>query len=322
MKKLMSFLIITLLTIIMVSCDLFTPRQDTVAKLVLVPLTTESIAKAYTDDVCQMWLPESEIPNALAKASIAGIDFGDIKATRTLQYVIMNVEDQDVYDINFTANDLNIYPKTIGLIQASEQGTEVSALPIVNIVKEHVMPVEGVGALLNMEIGNFTDSLSLNYSYTTGNDTIDVSDGYGVIGQKMGVMLDWFCEDSTFELMDYFFAVYESNGNKGETRFKAFSSEYFNKLSVVNNGNSPIDVYAHGERANNIAIDVDSVTTLVVGDTLNMGLLFTQIYTAADSSIGTGTYNYVEFGPTSGIIKSLERYYLGGWLTIRSFIYF
>ena len=319
MKKLMSFLIFALTIMVMVSCDPFTPRQDPVGKLVLVPLTAESLSKAYTDNVGQMWLPESELPDVLAKASIAGIDFGDVKATRTLQYVIMNIGNQDIFDINLTADSLYIYPGAIGLIQASEQGTEVSALPIVNIVKEHVIPVDGVGALLDMDVGYFTDSLHLGYSYTLGGDTVDVSDGYDVIGQKMGIILDWFCEDSTFEFMNYFFATYES---KGETRFKAFSSEYFNKLSVVNNGNSPVNVHAYSKKIDNITIDVDSVTTLVAGDTLNMGLLFTQIYTATDTSIGAGRYNYVEFGPTSYVIKSFERYYLSGWLTVRSFIYF
>ncbi len=249
MEKLMRFskMIVFLLTImIVVSCDPF-GAEDPVASLVLVPLTSESLNKAFTDNAGQMWLPESELSNVLSKPSVAGIDYGEVKATRTLQYVIMNIGNQDVFNVNFTANDLFIYPGTIGLVQASEPGTQISALPIVNIVKEHVIPVDGAGALLDMEIGPFTDSLKLNYSYVLDGDTVDVNDGYDVVGTKMGAVVDILFSNLEIEKYEVSRELNVSNpyaswSNWLLTSFYPFSQEDLDTSVILNSGNVNINI--------------------------------------------------------------------------------
>ena len=193
-------LIVILAVIVIVGCDnssidpdddnsSIDPEDETMeaaGQLRLVPLSNNIISKIITDENGQQWLPKSEMPMVLAKAAAVDIYYGELKATRTLQYVLMNVGNLDVFDIYFNAQDLYIYPETFGLIPASTQGGELSALPIVNIIKEHVIPIEGVGALLEMNVGTFIDTLNITYHYKTSSDTIEVVDDYDVSGTKMG----------------------------------------------------------------------------------------------------------------------------------------
>ena len=188
------WLMALLAVIVIVSCDNSSvdPEEKTdeaVGQLRLVPLNINDLSKVITEENGQQWLPKSEMLTVLAKAAAVDIYYGELKATRTLQYVLMNVGNQDVFGIHFNAQDLYIYPETIGFIPANTQGVELSALPIVNIIKEHVIPIEGVGTILEMSVGAFIDTLIITYHYIAGSDTIEVVDDYDVGGTKMGVII-------------------------------------------------------------------------------------------------------------------------------------
>lgn len=194
-----SLLLIVLMVLFIVGCENNTVdpidenpnnTEEAVGQLRLVPLTANDLAKALTDENGRQWLPASEMLYVLFKTASFDIDFGEVKATRALQYVIMNVGNRDVFNINFNSRDLKIHPISIGLIPASEVGGDLAALPIVNITKEHVIPIDGVGSLLDMSVGNFSDTLSMTYQYELSGDTIDVIDDYDVGGTKMGTTID------------------------------------------------------------------------------------------------------------------------------------
>ncbi len=196
MKKIMQFfLIATVVIMMLVSCDGCDP-VDAVWEIRLVPISTTDLAKAVSDENGQLWLPASEVPAVMAKTASVDIDFGDVKATKTLQYVLMNVGNRDVYDITFAAEDITIYPTSIGLIPTPGEGGEIIAMPIVSFIKEHVIPIDGVGSLSDMEVGEFTDAISLSYNYTledtTGIDSFDVTDTYTVAGTKRGAIIEVF----------------------------------------------------------------------------------------------------------------------------------
>ena len=193
MKKTIIFFMVLLSLVFFTSCDP-TGNDPMHAELRLVPLTTGDLAKAIQGENGQEYLPVSEIPGMMAKSASADIDFGNVKATKTLQYVLMNVGNTDVYDITFNAEDIVINPEQIALVPAADEGGDLVALPIVSFTKEHVIPIEGVGSLMDMEIGAFNDMLSLSYNYniqdTAGVDSFDITDPYTVTGEKMGALIE------------------------------------------------------------------------------------------------------------------------------------
>lgn len=203
------FLVLILISGLFIACD---PVVDDPmhAELRLVPLTTGDLAKAFNGEDGQQYMPVDELSTFMQKTAAADIDFGNMEATRTLQYVLMNVGNTDVYDITFVASDLKIHPANIPLVPTPGEGGDLVALPIVSISKEHVMPLSGVGSLMELEPGAFSDVMTLCYNYDlsesesdssyTGDslvvtDTViissfDIADEYSVAGIKQGAIID------------------------------------------------------------------------------------------------------------------------------------
>jgi hypothetical protein len=91
------------------------------------------------------------------------INFGEITATKKISYIVMNTGNLEIYDIQFSATNLEIFPSTIGLLDAPKGG--LSTTPIVSFTEPHVLPSSGVGSMLEMEVGDFYDTLSVSYNY-------------------------------------------------------------------------------------------------------------------------------------------------------------
>ncbi len=246
MKKAVCYVMMTLAAILIVAgCQGCFPYEDAVWELRLVPLSSEELAKSFTDETGGRWLPASEVPSVLARpAAGADIDFGNVTATKSLQYVLMNIGNRDVYDVTFSANDLMIYPEYIGVIPAQGEDGEIVALPIVSFIKEHVIPVSGVGSLMDMNIGNFTDLLSLSYNYTledsTGVETFDVTDNYTVEGEKMGAVIDILASGEN--ILDAALSTPEfyDLALMGTVLQVYLSSSKMDTMVVQNNGNVPL----------------------------------------------------------------------------------
>jgi len=219
MKKTLFLLVaLILMLIVFTGCD---PSGDDPmhAELRLVPLTTGDLLKAIEDENGQQYLPVSELAVIMAKATSADIDFGNMAATRTLQYVLMNVGNTDVYDITFVSNDLKIHPTNIPLIPTQGEGGDLVALPIVSFTKEHVIPLSGVGTFLELETGIFADVMTLCYNYDLSHsendstyigdslivtdtvivDSFDIADEYTVAGAKAGAIIEIWVSGTKWE---------------------------------------------------------------------------------------------------------------------------
>ena len=186
------FVFALLLILCMTACD---RGGDVVpGRLRLVPLYVYDLEKAVVDEQGKMWLPAQELRSVIDKPAVADIDFGEVKATKTLQYVLMNVGNTDVYDITFNAGEVVVYPPLIALIPAAGEGGDISMLPIVSFTREHVIPIDGVGSLMDMAVGAFSDELTLSYNYTlqdtSGAQDYDVVDEYSISGNNMGGLID------------------------------------------------------------------------------------------------------------------------------------
>ncbi|MDD3716063.1 MAG: hypothetical protein PHX07_02970 [Candidatus Marinimicrobia bacterium] len=246
MKKVLLYALSVLAAIALIlGCTGCDPNPDAVWELRLVPLSQTELAKAHPDENGNLWISASEMPESLAKpAAGADIDFGNVIATRTLQYVLMNVGNRDVYDVTFSAGDLTIYPEYIGVIPAQGEDGEIVALPIVSFIKEHVIPISGVGSMMDMSIGSFTDLLSLSYNYTledsTGIETFDVTDNYTVEGEKMGALIDILASGK--DILDIALSTPEfyDLALMGTVLQINLSSSDMDTMVVQNNGNVPL----------------------------------------------------------------------------------
>jgi hypothetical protein len=272
-KTICLFTAILLIVGFFTACDP-TGKDPLHAELRLVPLTTGDMGKAISDKEGQMYLPLSEVNSILAKHAAADIDFGEVKATKTLQYVLMNVGNTDVYDITFEAGDLVIYPSHIGLIPTPEEGGDLVALPIVSVIKEHVIPLDGVGSLLDMETGAFNDMLSLSYNYniadTAGVDTFDITDEYTVEGIKKGAFMDIYL--SGVHITDYVYNAEQITVNgflEPVPSIGTFRTSQMDSITVENNGNTPMQVRI----LNSYLMEYGSVldTVLHEGESIEIG---------------------------------------------------
>ncbi|MEA2077664.1 MAG: hypothetical protein U9O95_06560 [Candidatus Marinimicrobia bacterium] len=258
MKKFTSVLFLLLLSItFFTSCDP-AGNDPLMAELRLVPLTTGDLAKATTDEDGNLYLSASEIPAIMAKTASADIDFGSVEATKTLQYVLMNVGNTDVYDITFAADDITIYPSNIALVPTPDEGGDLIALPIISMTKAHVIPLSGVGSLLDMEVGAFTDMVSLSYNYdiedTTGIDSFDITDEYTVAGINKGALIDiQVSGQSLQDALQGTISRYDLAGFSDPFYDLVVASSDMDTMIVYNNGNAPLPMrivnqylYTHG----------------------------------------------------------------------------
>lgn len=249
-------LVLTLFT----ACDP-SGNEPLMAELRLVPLTTGDLAKAIVDEAGNQYLPASEISAIMAKATSADIDFGDMAATKTLQYVLMNVGNTDVYDITFVSNDLKIHPTNIPLVPTPGEGGDLIALPIISFSKEHVLPLSGVGALLELETGGFNDVMTLCYNYDLSHsqsdstyigdslvvtdtvivDSFDIADEYSVAGTKKGALIEITVSGQSLQdALQGTISRYDLAGFSDPFYDLVVSSSDMDTMIVYNNGNAPL----------------------------------------------------------------------------------
>jgi len=250
MKRLMIVMISIIFVALIINCDndLVGPKNEepeVTASIKLVPVGNNNLSKIITDENGKQWLPATEVSHytSLAKTAAATIEFGQMKNTTNLMYVVVNTGKLDVFDIIFESQDLTVIPSTIGLITVGGiSDGEVNALPIITITKEHVKPMSGVGSLLNMEVGEFTDTLSVSYKYTSKSTTYTLLDKYDVAGTKMGAVIDLVVSNTKIENYvnnvfyqqltnyDFNFSVYDAN----------LDSTDLDSVIITNSGNASI----------------------------------------------------------------------------------
>ncbi|MCK5816997.1 MAG: hypothetical protein KAH15_03245 [Candidatus Marinimicrobia bacterium] len=306
MKKTMIVFMVLFSLILFTSCD---PNGNDPmhAELRLVPLTTGDLAKAIEGENGQQYLPVSELPVIMAKTMSADIDFGNMEASRTLQYVLMNVGNTDVYDITFVSNDLKIHPTNIPLIPTPGEGGDLVALPIISFSKEHVIPLSGVGSLLELETGVFDDVMTLCYNYELSHnesdstyigdslvvidtvivDSFDIADEYTVAGTKIGALIDiQVSGQSLQDALQGTISRYDLAGFPDPFYDLVVSSSDMDTMIVYNNGNAPLPMrivnqYLYTNYGGEPILD----TLILAGESIDIsGIVRGSRYFAGDDS--------------------------------------
>ena len=294
MKKLTVFLTIALLVVmVMTSCEdnpvkPIDKPPETIGKIMLVPLGDEALSKIVTRDDGAEYLPHNDAvenlkimgriaiifeefnAHSLAKIASAMIEFGEINATTGLMFVLMNTGNVDVLNVQFSTSEMSVTPDHIGVIKNASTGTEVSALPIITLTQEHVIPVSGVGSLLEMSIGEFTDTLTISYDYEVGGDTTNISDNYDISGTKMGAIIDVFLSGTKIEeyntVVGYHFQLFDSPwSNWVITNFWPIHQSAQDTSYIINSGNAAMQIRIGDATHDNTLLD----QVLFPGDTLN-----------------------------------------------------
>lgn len=275
MKK-SSMFISLVITILFGSMVMFTGCTDNpvepnnnFASVRLVPITNNMAKDIFTGSDGKEYLPARHLP-ALQKIAGSDISYGNINATTDMMYVLMNTGNVSVFNVSFSTNDILTIPGTIGLLEVSSNSSQISALPIVHIVKEHVKPYSTVGSLLPFEVGDFTDTLTLSYEYLDGLDTIPVADIYPVNGTKMGVVIDILFSGKKMQeynvTTEYDVQLFNTPWSDWQlTNYWPFSEQDTDTSKIINSGNASIRVRVTSWQHSDVLVD----QVLVANDTLN-----------------------------------------------------
>lgn len=276
------------------------------------PLTTRKIPKLLL----------VKMDGGLARGVAGAINFGEIISTRTLRYIIMNTGDVDIFDLQISANQLDVYPKIISSIPAD---IDLEVLPILEITQEHVVPVSGVGFPLPFDIGQKLDTLSLSYRYEatfdsvlvsgdtiwTIGDTLLLTDLYPTAATKMGAILDLIIDGIDIHSLDLHVSEYSFNNygaplnpNIQFARFILGIPSQAETFLLRNSGNVsiPILLFRGFDSGNTLAL-LDTV--LANGDSLNFSQLVTSLEPEPENP-NIGVIFGFAVGPTEYMFKSPE----------------
>ena len=128
----------------------------------------------------------------LATVSSSSIDFGDISATKSQHYLLVNRGSRDAIDVNFKSDGVIVSPNHIDRLLGEGSG-QIEAQPIISFTAVHVIPPTGSGSPEPFQIGSFSDSIHLDYGYVSvDGDTNTISNTYVVAGTKLGAIINCF----------------------------------------------------------------------------------------------------------------------------------
>lgn len=270
------------------------PPDDTTDVLVpviglkLIPLSTGTRSTSSLGDS----------PLIASDSGTTLIDFGDVTATRTLSFVLMNTGNVTLYDIVISGDSIDVWPSEIGLLEPTTG--EISSLPLLDVTLPHVIPVSGVGAYLPMHLGEFSDTLSLQFIYDdTSGTPVTMSYSYPTIGNRVGGRIEVYSADGT-NIRDAWIRSYTQSGyhalpyefHRVDVPMGTIDEHYF---TLFNTGNDTLPISIYDVYRDSVLID----TTLVPGDSL-------VAYPAYPDTlwIQHGSF-YFWCGPTTHIVESL-----------------
>jgi Calx-beta domain len=221
-------------------------NEELFAQLRLIPMSNAMAARAINGYI---WLSPLELQTGYIELDEDDISFGEINATDELMFVLMNTGTVDVTNVQFTTANIDVTPGSIGVIRVTTAGSEISALPIVTLTKEHVIPMSGVGSLLDITVGDFTDTLNISYEYLSGATTIEISDDYSIAGTTMGAIIDMNLSGIPLEEYDYsaMFITYLTEYPHDMIALVSLPSSGMSTFFIQNNGNSPLQMQIANE---------------------------------------------------------------------------
>ena len=173
------------------------------------------------------------------------IDFGDIHSTSSQYFLLLNNGERDAFDINLSSEQIVIYPQHIDIISGT--GSTVETLPIIQLTAVHVIPISGVGELLPLETGAFTDSIALSYKYVSINgDTVEVTNSYQSQGNKLAGNLGVYIDSVDVKTLPFWLFSGETDPIHGYPKVylnvEGWGSITLSQMQLMNQGNVPINI--------------------------------------------------------------------------------
>jgi len=186
------------------------------------------------------------------------INFGEVFATTSLSYILLNTGSVEVFDVFIVSNEFEIFPMEIGLIPA--ENNELIAYPIISVTLPHVIPPNGVGELLPMSLGEVTDTISLEYDWVAPfdsisggvpvwsmGDTIHEQKKYPARGVKNGGIIEIYFSGARITVDSYphnigHAQIAESPESSVSLDFGPFSLVDIELIEIANTGNQTIEL--------------------------------------------------------------------------------
>jgi hypothetical protein len=148
-------------------------------------------------------------------------------------------------------------------------------------------------------------------------DTVQNQLSYTIGGTRMGVIVDLKIADKETILPGLVSSI--SNDELGRPRINMdlATTSIYDSLTASNNGNLPIAVKIWSKKTTGDLFQTTLDTTMVPGSEMNFGAIFkTTRQEITDSTTSTTVLHYIDFGPSQGVIKTLNMLYTGGCVSI------
>ena len=314
--KFMSFLLVVMM--LFVGCESPTeppvdppvdPPVEWEAPVIQLTQIDASLGKQLVDSgdmfqVDKQWYLKKEAiaeVASLMKPVSSFINFSEFTATTTYFYMLVNNYSTDINDVVFSADSVVVKPGNIVVIEGTT-GAGIGAIPILSVTAPHVLPVNRSGSLLPFEIGELTDSVLVDYSYTNPNgDTLNTTQGWSVSGTKMGGMFDLYVDSLDIFgniLADFNLSENYANGENVAVVNADVENPNSAEVMLVNTGNVTlfVDVYSNNDH-NIVTTDPIGVFEVLVGDSLDL----------SEYNNGGGAINLFRVSTESAMMKVYNR---------------
>lgn len=188
-----------------------------------------------------------------SQSSSSEIEFGEIAATKSIYYLLLNRGNRDALDINFSSNDVLVTPSHIDLLPG-ESTESIESFPIIELTAVHVLPATGVGELLPFELGSIQDSVRIDYKFRSlSGDTNTIYENYIVSGEKLGCQVGLVLDNQ--DILELLTGISSGGDDPIEGypwlgfEIEGWSGGSLNEVLFVNKGNVPLEISIYEENA-------------------------------------------------------------------------
>jgi hypothetical protein len=178
------------------------------------------------------------------KSAQTDFDLGDLKASMTHSFILVNGGDQPIFDILLNTDNpaFTISPGSISLLEGNARFDKTSGsgfIPLISLGIIHGIHINGVGFTDLLSKGINTSLLTITGKTIDGNDTIEISSEFEFAVNAKVMDIKLYVNNSEIDLTKNYGGSSTTLGGLGFMRLYHVSS---GNLEIENTGNVDIDL--------------------------------------------------------------------------------
>jgi hypothetical protein len=178
------------------------------------------------------------------KSAQTDFDLGDLKASMTHSFILVNGGDQPIFDILLNTDNpaFTISPGSISLLEGNARFDKTSGsgfIPLISLGIIHGIHINGVGFTDLLSKGINTSLLTITGKTIDGNDTIEISSEFEFAVNAKVMDIKLYVNNSEIDLTKNYGGSSTTLGGLGFMRLYHVSS---GNLEIENIGNVDIDL--------------------------------------------------------------------------------